>query len=40
MQKDIINNDPLTGDEESRKPGISITITVPIRNAEDSDTES
>ncbi|MCX4966805.1 hypothetical protein OHA98_18570 [Streptomyces sp. NBC_00654] len=40
MQKDIINNDPLAGDEENRKPGISITITVPIRNAEEADIEN
>lgn len=35
MQKDIIHNDPLAGDEENRKPGIGITITVPFRTAED-----
>ncbi len=35
MEKDIINNDPLAGDEENRKPGIGITVTVPFRNAED-----
>ena len=37
MQKDIIHNDPLSDDEENRKPGINITITVPLRNAEDTD---
>ena len=35
MQKDIIHNDPLAGDEENRKPGIGISVTVPFRNAED-----
>ncbi len=35
MQKDVINNDPLTGDEENRKPTIGVTITIPFRNAED-----
>lgn len=34
MQKDIIHNDPLEGDEENRKPGIGITVTIPLRNAE------
>ena len=28
MQKDIIHNDPLAGDEENRKPGIGITVTM------------
>ncbi|TQK50136.1 hypothetical protein FBY35_0447 [Streptomyces sp. SLBN-118] len=37
MQKDIINNDPLAGDEENRKPSVGITITIPFRNAEDSE---
>jgi hypothetical protein len=35
MQKDIIHNDPLAGDEENRKPGIGTTITVPFRNADE-----
>lgn len=35
MQKDVIHNNPLEDDEENRKPGISITITVPFRNAEE-----
>lgn len=34
MQKDIIHNDPLTGEEESRSPGVGIVVTVPFRNAE------
>ncbi len=37
MQKDIIHNDPLAGDEENRKPGIGITVTIPFRNAEDAE---
>ncbi|GFE20488.1 hypothetical protein YWIDRAFT_04562 [Streptomyces sp. SceaMP-e96] len=37
MQKDIIHNDPLAGDEENRRPGIGITVTVPFRNAEDNE---
>lgn len=37
MQKDIIHNDPLEGDEENRKPSIGVTITVPFRNAEDAE---
>ncbi|WP_256096432.1 MULTISPECIES: hypothetical protein [unclassified Streptomyces] len=39
MQKDIIHNDPLAGDEENRKPKVGITITIPIRNAAESDDE-
>ncbi|MBB4887283.1 hypothetical protein FHS38_003337 [Streptomyces netropsis] len=35
MQKDVINNDPLEGDEESRKPSVGISITVPFRSAEE-----
>ncbi|MFD9635990.1 S9 family peptidase [Streptomyces violascens] len=35
MQKDIIHNDPLAGDEENRKPSVGVTIKVPFRNAED-----
>ncbi|GGN31756.1 hypothetical protein GCM10012285_01510 [Streptomyces kronopolitis] len=37
MQKDIIHNDPLEGDEENRRPGIGITVTVPFRTAEDTE---
>lgn len=37
MQKDIIHNDPLMGDEENRKPSIGVTVTVPFRNAEDTE---
>ncbi|WP_432075637.1 S9 family peptidase [Streptomyces wuyuanensis] len=37
VQKDVINNDPLAGDEENRKPSVGITITIPFRNAEDSE---
>ncbi|PJJ00169.1 hypothetical protein BX264_0444 [Streptomyces sp. 2333.5] len=37
MQKDIIHNDPLTGDEENRRPTVGITVTVPFRNAEDTE---
>ncbi|WP_431981348.1 hypothetical protein [Streptomyces qinglanensis] len=37
MQKDVIHNNPLEDDEENRKPGVSITITVPIRNAEENE---
>lgn len=37
MQKDIIHNDPLEGDEENRKPSIGVTITIPFRNAEDAE---
>ncbi|GAA2595291.1 hypothetical protein Stube_02510 [Streptomyces tubercidicus] len=37
MQKDIIHNDPLAGDEENRRPGIGITVTVPFRNAEETE---
>ncbi len=39
MQKDIIQNDPLAGDEENRKPSIGITVTIPFRNAEDTGAE-
>ncbi|GGS29228.1 hypothetical protein GCM10010269_79960 [Streptomyces humidus] len=39
MQKDIIHNDPLAGDEENRKPGIGIKITIPFRNGAESDDE-
>ncbi|MFF0744883.1 hypothetical protein ACFYVL_31215 [Streptomyces sp. NPDC004111] len=35
MQKDIIHNDPLAGDEENRKPSVGITVTVPFRNTEE-----
>jgi hypothetical protein len=35
VQKDIIHNDPLAGDEENRRPGIGITITIPFRNADE-----
>lgn len=37
VQKDVINNDPLAGDEENRKPSVGITITIPFRNAEDTE---
>lgn len=37
MQKDIIENDPLEGDEENRKPKVGITVTIPFRNAEDAE---
>lgn len=39
VQKDVINNDPLAGDEENRKPSVGITVTVPFRNAEDTEEE-
>lgn len=39
MQKDVIHNDPLTGDEENRSPGVGITVTVPFRTAEDNEEE-
>ncbi len=39
MQKDIIHNDPLEGDEENRRPTVGITVTVPFRAAEDTEEE-
>ena len=35
MQKDVINNDPLEGDAENRKPGVGITVTIPFRSVEE-----
>ncbi|MDB1089969.1 hypothetical protein PJ985_20635 [Streptomyces sp. ACA25] len=35
MEKDIIHNDPLADDEESRSPTITITITIPFMTPED-----
>lgn len=37
MQKDVIHNNPLHDDEENRSPSVMITITVPIRNAEETE---
>ncbi|MEO3761834.1 hypothetical protein [Streptomyces sp. B5E4] len=37
MQKDVIHNNPLEDEEGNRSPAVTITITVPIRNAEDHD---
>ncbi|SFK51201.1 hypothetical protein SAMN05192584_106292 [Streptomyces pini] len=39
MQKDVINNDPLAGDEENRKPTVGVTVTIPLRTAEDTEEE-
>jgi hypothetical protein len=36
MDKHIIHNNPLTTDEENRKPGITVKITIPFLNSEES----
>jgi hypothetical protein len=35
MQKDIIHNDPLEDDEENRRPGVGITVTIPFRSVDE-----
>lgn len=39
MQKDIIQNDPLAGDDENRAVGVSVKVTIPLRNAEGGEEE-